>query len=91
MTTDTAINLEAAAKYGNLCRVAMDFYLSTGNPAEARYAYLNARWAARLALAEMNGHPINACSRCGQDRSYEHGVGDRSGLCSRQACGKAVR
>lgn len=44
---------EAAERYGNLARVAMEFYISTGNPAELLYAYLNARWAARLAIAEI--------------------------------------
>lgn len=53
MATDSTYNLEAAARYGNLSRVAIEFYIKTGNPTEAHYAYLNARWAARLALAEL--------------------------------------
>lgn len=49
----TNFNIEAAERYGNLCRVAIEFYIYTGNPAELLYVYLNARWAARLALAEL--------------------------------------
>ncbi len=48
---DNAINAEAAARYGNLCRVAMGFAVACDSDIEALYAYLNARWAARLALA----------------------------------------
>jgi hypothetical protein len=51
--TDHDINIAEAARYGNLCRVAVEFYITTGNPTEELYAYLNARWAARLALAEL--------------------------------------
>lgn len=28
------------------------------------------------------------CTRCGEDRSYELALGDQSGLCWREACGK---
>ncbi|MFA6315599.1 MAG: hypothetical protein WC648_04520 [Candidatus Paceibacterota bacterium] len=47
-----SFNLDAAARYGNLCRVAIGFAVACDSDTEALYAYLNARWAARLALAE---------------------------------------
>ncbi len=50
----TNYNTESAAVYGNRCRVAIGFAISCDSDTEALYAYLNARWAARLALAEMN-------------------------------------
>ena len=53
MTPAENFNLEAAHKYGNLCRVAIGFAIACDSDTEALYAYLNARWAARLALAEM--------------------------------------
>lgn len=49
--TDSDYNLEGAAKHGNLCRVAIGFAIACDSDTEALYAYLNARWAARLALA----------------------------------------
>lgn len=45
---------EAAERYGNLSRVAVGFAVSCDSDAEALYAYLNARWAARLALALLD-------------------------------------
>lgn len=62
ITSASTINLEAAALYGNRSRVAIDFYIATGNPVELDYAYLNARWAARHALAEAPAEtPIAVC------------------------------
>lgn len=49
--TDTDYALAGAARYGNLCRVAIHFAIVCDSDTEALYAYLNARWAARLALA----------------------------------------
>lgn len=60
MTTDFH-NIESAARYGNLCRVAIDFAIICDSDIEAHYAYLNARWAARLALAELNDYDVEAC------------------------------
>jgi hypothetical protein len=48
-------NRETAARYGNLARVAINFAITCDSDTEALYAYLNARWAARLALAIMDG------------------------------------
>ena len=53
LTPAEDFNIEAAHKYGNLCRVAIHFAIACDSDIEALYAYLNARWAARLALAEM--------------------------------------
>ncbi len=39
----------AASAYGNLARVAMGFYVSTGNAGELDAAYVYARYAARAA------------------------------------------
>lgn len=47
-------NIEAAHKYGNLCRVAIGFAIACNSDTEAFYAYLNARLAARVALAELS-------------------------------------
>lgn len=46
-------NLQLATFYGEHCKVAIGFYLSTcaGNEDYAGYAEQNARWAARFALA----------------------------------------
>ena len=43
MNTHTAAlvpnyNLEPIARYANLCRVAIEFYIATGNPTELDYA-----------------------------------------------------
>lgn len=51
--TDLDILTESAATYGNRCRVAIGFAVSCDSDIEAHYAYLNARWAARLALASQ--------------------------------------
>lgn len=53
MTPAEDFNIESAAKYGNLCRVAIGFAVTCDSDIETFYAYLNARWAARLALAEL--------------------------------------
>ncbi len=50
----TSHELEAIEKYSRLCKVAIGFHVATGNPAELDYAYLNARWSARLALSLMS-------------------------------------
>lgn len=52
--TDAEFNTESAARYGNLSRVAIGFAIACNSETEALYAYLNARWAARLALAELD-------------------------------------
>ena len=49
--TDEDYLLEAAQRYGNLARVAIEFAIATGSQLEAEYAYLNTRCAGRLALA----------------------------------------
>lgn len=46
-------NVDSIEKYSNLCRVALNFAIVCDSDIEALYAYLNARWAARLALAEL--------------------------------------
>ena len=46
-------NAAEAARYGNLARVAIQFYVSTGNPAELRAAFVYARYAARYAAEAL--------------------------------------
>lgn len=57
---ETLLNIESAEKYGRLCRVAIGFAIDCDSETEALYAYLNARWAARLALAELAKRDISA-------------------------------
>lgn len=42
--------VKEATRYGNLARVAADFYVKTGNPAEQDAAYWYARYAFRAVI-----------------------------------------
>ncbi len=49
----TIENAHESARYGNLARVAMDFHVSTGNPAELDAAVCYTRAAAYFAEREL--------------------------------------
>ena len=52
--TSLDLDFEMIARYSNLCQVAIRFAVTCDSDTEELYAYLNARWAARLALAKLN-------------------------------------
>lgn len=49
------IATDEAARYGNLARVASDFYVATGNPAELTAATVYAKMAAHSIVREYVG------------------------------------
>lgn len=66
----------APSYYGNLSRVALQFYISTGNPAELVAAYWYARYAARAADELLKMHTFTAAPEyASSETAYGRTVG----------------
>ena len=68
-------NGQEAARYGNLVRVAIGFYVATGNPAELDAAVCYARGAAYFANRQMSASPEPVFDYASSETVHGHTVG----------------